>query len=187
MGYRPSDFAAAKFYKLKDRGFVYSSTTVRFARENRLAIWDACALLQKETSGGHNVFGNDRVDNPVKRGKVTKARYKQYLGYRKAGLGNQGVGPGQLTWYGFQDECDKRGGCWKPRINMNYSFELFSQYQREKGTWEAAKRYNGKDSYANDFIKVRNYYKDVFVADKKKNPRGLKALRALLRLEGKKK
>ena len=72
-------------------------------------IWPSvlCAVLEQE-SGFRNVYGHD----PVKRGQlvggnVTRLNYARYKALRKLGFGMQGVGPGQLTWWEYQDEADR--------------------------------------------------------------------------------
>lgn len=181
MPYLPSDYAAAKFYKLGERGLKYPNSTVRFARETGLTLSDACTMLEKESAGGHNVFGHDNVRNPVKGGAVTRARYKTYLLYRNRGQGANGVGPTQLTWPAYQDEADKQGGCWNHRINMRYGFNLLSGYIKNFGRWDAAKRYNGNSSYANDYMNKYKRWHDAFMRDQKDNRVAYRALRVLLR------
>ena len=78
-----------------------------------------CARSIETETEFQNVFGSDNVANPIKsRGrpflKVTKPLYQEYLRNRKKGLGQQGVGPMQLTTGSYQDRADKLGGCWKP-------------------------------------------------------------------------
>ena len=72
---------------MKEGGIVKPADTLRVAREVGLALPLACALLEQESSGGHNVFGHDAVSNPVRGGVVTKDRYLEYKHYRQLGLG----------------------------------------------------------------------------------------------------
>lgn len=108
----------------------------------------ACAMLQMETNGA-NVFGHD----PVRRGqvfggRVTRARYLFYKARRRA-LGNQGVGPCQLTSTFLQDDADRRGGCWKPLHNMEVGFLFLRGLYQKHGTAQLAFQfYNGSGAAA---------------------------------------
>lgn len=132
-----------------------ASYIIEEARFTGLPLSYGIALIEKE-SGGRNVFGNDPVRNPIKRGKVTRARYMAYKAFRKAGLGMQGVGPGQLTWYELQDEADRLGGCWKPRLNIRVAFTRLHALTKAHGKRDGARRYNGSgaaaEAYAKDFV-----------------------------------
>ena len=96
----------------------------RGARSSGLKLALACALLEKESSGGQNVFGHDPNTIFAGAGEVTKEKYLEYR-RRRIAAGNrtmQGVGPCQLTWWELQDEADREGGCWKPDVNMRVGF-----------------------------------------------------------------
>lgn len=128
---------------------------VREARRAKLALPIACTLLEKE-SNFLNVFGNDAVANPVRGGKVTRARYRRYLSYRRRGMGAQGVGPAQLTWPPTQDMADSAGGCWKYKYNIRVGFRLLRDLVVNRGTHDGARAYNGSgpaaEAYADDFV-----------------------------------
>lgn len=110
-----------------------------------------CAVLEKESAGGDNVFGHDPTIFQGA-GKVTKSKYLAYLAERKRTGKMQGVGPMQLTWWEFQDEADRRGGCWKPHINMVVGAELLHKYWNIYGNWEKVGTvYNGSADYGRDF------------------------------------
>src|SRR3954469_21961370 len=86
----------------------------------------ALALCEKE-GGFRMIYGHDAVPNPVKSPpggslRVTRANYYRYKLNRRRGLGMQGVGHTQLTWYAFQDQADAIGGCWKPYPNLCVGF-----------------------------------------------------------------
>lgn len=106
----------------------------------------AAALLDQETGGGANVWGSDGVSTGgayVKGAEVTEASYRAYATLRDAGLiGNQGVGPVQLTSTSFQREADAIGGCWIPRHNMVVGFRLLAGLVRQYGD-DGIRRYNG--------------------------------------------
>jgi hypothetical protein len=91
--------------------------------------------------------------------KVTKELYQEYK-RRRIASGNkvmQGVGPCQLTWFSFQDEADKQGGCWKPQINMRVGFRRLASLMREHGDSVGARMYNGSGdaavAYSADLLK----------------------------------
>jgi len=128
---------------LTQAGVAYPEATVAEARRAGLPLAVACALLEQESGGGHNVFGHDPVKNPIRGGPVTKERYLEYVRYRKAGLGMQGVGPCQLTWYSYQDRADALGGCWKPEVNMRVGFALIAALIKTNGLRAGLRRYNG--------------------------------------------
>lgn len=119
------------------------------------------ALLEKE-SGFRNVWGGDPAPNGGTSGwrfrTVTKT---DYLGYkRRRGQdgrgGMQGVGPAQLTWYSFQDDADRAGGCWRPRINTRVAFGRIALLVQMYGWQDGFRRYNGSGSaaeaYARDML-----------------------------------
>src|SRR4051794_39888469 len=109
--------------RLRAGGIVAPRTVVAEARRAGLRLPIACAMLEKETGGGHNVFGHDPTIF-VGGGEVTEARYREYK-RRRVASGNrlmQGVGPCQLTYYTLQDEADAQGGCWRTEINMRVGF-----------------------------------------------------------------
>lgn len=164
-----ADYTTAKKHKLKQRGFKYPVTTVREARNAGVPLSIACSILKQESGGGQNVFGHDGVKNPIKGGKVTKDRYLAYKRYRIAGLGMQGVGPMQLTWYSFQDAADKLGGCWVPKYNMRVGFEHLAALIKSKGKYDGIRAYNGTgtaaDNYAKQVIRRADEYHDMFMKD----------------------
>src|SRR4051812_41044514 len=144
--------------RLRAGGIVHPKVTVAEAQRAGLRLAVACAMLEKETSGGHNVFGHDPTIF-VGAGKVTKAKYLAYKQQRVAS-GNrrmQGVGPCQLTWYEFQDEADREGGCWRPEINIRIGFRRLAANIKQYGEADGARRYNGTgpaaDAYSADLLR----------------------------------
>jgi hypothetical protein len=106
----------------------------------------ACGLIQLE-SGFRNIYGHDGVRNPIKSPPggvrvVTAANYAEYLKYRKAGYGMQGVGYSQLTYFSFQDRADKLGGCWKVVPNLTVAFEDLDALIRLHGVRDGLASYN---------------------------------------------
>jgi peptidoglycan hydrolase-like protein with peptidoglycan-binding domain len=144
--------------RLQAGGIVHPKVTIAEAQRAGLRLAVACAMLEKETAGGHNVFGHDPTIF-VGAGKVTKAKYLAYKKQRVAS-GNkrmQGVGPCQLTWYEFQDEADREGGCWRPEINIRVGFRRLAANIKQYGEADGARRYNGTgpaaDAYSADLLR----------------------------------
>ena len=140
---------------LTGQGTQRATEVVELARAAGLEIAAAATLLEKESGGGHNVWGHDDVPTGghyVKGAEVTKDAYLNYKADR-AQLGAQGVGPTQLTFEGFQDQADDRGGCWDWRVNCAVGFEILAGYMRtEGGEHGAFLAYNGATSYADDAV-----------------------------------
>lgn len=128
-------------------GIVRGADVVAAAAKAGLDLAVAAAMLEKESGGGDNVFGND-AGTTVKGGPVTEARYKAYLADVRAGRSNRnGVGPTQLTYGPFQDRADARGGCWRWEVNLAVGFEILAGYVRECGVRDAGALYNGGKRY----------------------------------------
>ena len=143
--------------RLQAGGVKAPEMAIAEARNAGLDLAYACALLEKESGGGANVFGHDRDDAgryifPARDGAVpvTEELYREYKRRRgptgKGGM--QGVGPAQLTWWEFQDEADREGGCWKPAVNMRVGFRRLAGLMRQHGEADGARRYNGTGAAA---------------------------------------
>jgi murein DD-endopeptidase MepM/ murein hydrolase activator NlpD len=138
--------------KLRAAGARYEDAIVREARRHGLPVSLVCAVLEVET-GFQNVFGHDKVRNPVKSPPggllhVTEERYRRYLKFRREGLGAQGVGPMQLTWPGLQDRADALGGCWKVDPNIRVGVEYLAANIQRLGLRRGVIAYNGGEEYA---------------------------------------
>jgi hypothetical protein len=123
-----------------------------------LALSDALALVEKE-GGGHNVFGHDptsSIPDRWKGSRVTTVKYRYYKARRRLGFGMQGVGPTQLTWFAFQDEADRIGGCHRPYPNLCVGFRHLHQLIAAHGREHGAAAYNGTgaaaEAYGRDFV-----------------------------------
>ena len=147
--------------KLKEHGLKYPRMTLEEARAVGIPLSFALAFLQQESSGrdadgrskfGLNLVGNDAVRN-IRGGFVTEARYREYLRKRRAGMGMQGIGPLQLTWWEFQDAADRMGGCWKPRFNMRFGFGLAKSLIKKHGRDAGVARYNGTGAAAQQYAR----------------------------------
>lgn len=152
-------------------GIIYAETALEEAERAGIKLSLACALLEQESAGGKNVWGNDRAPNGGTSGwgwrKVTERDYKVYKGRRgsRGQGGMQGVGPCQLTWYEFQDRADKLGGCWVPRFNMRVGFELLASLIKTHGYSVGVERYNGvgRKEYSRSVRTKAEKWHDVLV------------------------
>jgi uncharacterized protein YcbK (DUF882 family)/peptidoglycan hydrolase-like protein with peptidoglycan-binding domain len=154
--------AASTLSERMRRGGIVADPAVVIteARRAGVPLALACALLEKETAGGHNVFGHDRDRSghyifPARDGTVpvTEDLYRQYKQRRKATGLPQGVGPCQLTFAGFQDQADALGGCWKPENNIRVGFKVLADNIRVNGQARGVARYNGSGSAADAYSK----------------------------------
>jgi hypothetical protein len=137
-------------------GIQRAADVITLASAAGLDLACAAVLLEKESAGGRNVWGHDGVATGgiyVKGGEVTEVAYLAYKA-RRAELGAQGVGPCQLTWHGFQDQADDRGGCWDWHVNVAVGFETLAGLIQRRGQRDGFRRYNGSgaaaERYADD-------------------------------------
>ena len=141
----------------------YEDAIVREAKRHSVPVSLVCAVLEVET-GFRNVFGHDKVANPIKsppRGllAVNEARYKQYLHFRRQGLGAQGVGPMQLTSPGLQDRADALGGCWKVAPNIRVGVEYLAGNIQRLGLYRGVAAYNGSTAYADKVLPLEKKWR----------------------------
>jgi Putative peptidoglycan binding domain len=143
--------------RLRAEGVLRPQAVVEEAKRAGLRLPLACALLEKESGKGRNVFGHDPTIF-VGAGEVTRAKYREYK-RRRVASGNrqmQGVGPCQLTWWEFQDAADREGGCWRPEINMRVGFRHLAALIKQHGEADGARRYNGSgeaaEAYSRDLL-----------------------------------
>jgi len=142
-------------------GARYMGEIAQAARRNGVPLALACAVVEKET-GFRNVYGHDPVRNPIKSPPggllaVTRDNYREYLAHRRRGLGNQGVGPMQLTSPGLQDRADALGGCWRVGPNITVGLEFLAGNIRRLGLRAGVVAYNGSGAAA------QRYGADVLV------------------------
>jgi hypothetical protein len=130
--------------RARRHGAHYALRIIRLARRAGLPISLGFAIVEQE-SGFRNVYGHDAVRNPApKGGRVTRANYRDvYLPARGRGLGMQGVGPCQLTWYELQDAADRAGGCWRPTPNIATAFDHLAALVAAHGLHAGLAAYNG--------------------------------------------
>jgi hypothetical protein len=167
--------APLQILRARQNGIKLPVRAWREARRAGIEFAALCAFLEKESSGGENVFGHD--DSVFSgAGTVTKDKYAAYKQERDALLPDgprrmQGVGPMQLTWWEFQDRADELGGCWKPGVNVRAGCEVIAGLRRQGlGWWHVAKRYNGADAYANDFLEKLGKWRAVLGAPERSEP-----------------
>jgi murein DD-endopeptidase MepM/ murein hydrolase activator NlpD len=145
---KPSSLEAT----LRRAGVRWPDIIARECERHGLPASLVLAVIEVET-GFRNVFGHDGVRNPVKSPsgglkEVTEAEYKRYLRFRAQGLGNQGVGPMQLTSPGLQDRADALGGCWKVGPNIRVGCEFLAGNIQRLGLRAGVIAYNGGAAYA---------------------------------------
>lgn len=139
--------AAAKIVKLRTHGIKVPIIAYQEATAAKIPVSALAAVLEQETAGGQNVFGHDPTIF-VGAGKVTRDKYLSYRVQRNRTGKFQGVGPMQLTWGGFQDEADKLGGCWDPRINVRVGVKILKDHYASSRNWEKVfTDYNGSPLY----------------------------------------
>lgn len=153
---------------LRAHGIVNPVDTIEAATWAKIGLPRACALLEKESGGGHMVWGHDptifvggydALHKHAYGETVTEQAYKAYLTQRgPTGRGGmQGVGHCQLTYYSYQDQADGLGGCWLPVPNMKVGFRLLESLIARLGEQDGAAAYNGTGpaahAYGLDFVK----------------------------------
>lgn len=147
-------------------GILRAPEVVEIAAGAGLELASAATMLEKESSGGLNLWGRDGVQTGgfyVKGSTVTRAAYEAWLPNRSR-LGSQGVGPCQLTYPPLQDQADRLGGCWDWRINVTVGCRHLAGLQRQYGLRDGLRRYNGSgpaaEAYADDAMKRRQKWID---------------------------
>jgi hypothetical protein len=140
---------------LAAHGILHAAEVVELAAVAGLELAAAATMLEKESGGGRNVFGNDPVKTGgfyVKGGEVTEEAYLKYKAHRTQ-FGAQGVGPTQLTWSGFQDRADALGGCYLWNVNASVGFGILAGNIRSQGVYAGFRAYNGTGAHADDYAK----------------------------------
>jgi len=125
-------------------------------------MWFICAILEQETSGGRNVFGQD-PSIFRNAGTVTKEKYLAYKRERVRTGKMQGVGPMQLTWWEFQDMADRAGGCWKPYINILTGARILKGWKTKDNSWvDTTIRWNSGTEYQREIKHVCEKWRNAF-------------------------
>lgn len=165
---KPTSASSKQLIAMKRGGIADPVLVQKVAARVELPLQFACAMLEKETGGGHNEWGHDPTifvggfdaRNNIHYGPIVTekayAAYKAQRGPRGKG-GMQGVGHCQLTYYTLQDQADKLGGCWKPEFNMQVGFKLLKDHIQRYGIAAGGAAYNGTgpaaEAYGADFEK----------------------------------
>jgi hypothetical protein len=147
-------------------GHGYGLLLVWLRRVTGLGLPMICALVFHE-SGMRNVYGHDPVRNPIKSPPggllfVTRLNYAAYKRFRKAGLGMQGVGPFQLTWFEYQDQADALGGCHKPKYNGLVACQHMQALIKAHGEVRGVALYNGTGPAADAYSRAVRAERDTW-------------------------
>jgi hypothetical protein len=134
-------------------GAEYSLRIILEARRHRhINISDAFGLFEVET-GFRNVFGCDWGPGiACCHLNVTEARARAV---RRGGRPN-GIGPGQLTSFGYVDLANRDGGVWKPGVNIATSLDILEGHIAALGRVKGIGAYNGGRGNP-----VMSYYRKV--------------------------
>lgn len=159
----PKDLALVP--KLRAQGIRMPVRCLMAVRSTGLPLAVAASMLIQESGGGVNEWGHDRdsagrLIPPAVEGRllVTKANVTRYLAHRgvHGEFGMQGCGVTQLTYYTLQDEATRRGGLWKPLVQMQVGFGDLAALIRRDGLRMGVAGYNGEgpaaDAYAQTVI-----------------------------------
>jgi hypothetical protein len=137
---------------LTQHGIRNPQLVIETAQTAGLELAAACAMLEKESAGGRNLWGQDGVptgDAYVKGSEVTRDAYMAYVRAIELGrAGRQGVGPCQLTYGPLQKQADDLGGCWDVRFNIRVGFGHLAGLIRSYGLHDGFRRYNGSGAAA---------------------------------------
>jgi murein DD-endopeptidase MepM/ murein hydrolase activator NlpD len=169
---KPSSLEAT----LRRAGVRWPDIIARECERHGLPASLVLAVIEVET-GFRNVFGHDAVRNPVRSPagglkEVTEAEYKRYLQFRAQGLGNQGVGPMQLTSPGLQDRADALGGCWKVGPNIRVGCELLAGNIQRLGLRAGVIAYHGGAAYADKVFPAQRRWRAKLGGDGTASPSG---------------
>ncbi|MFC4943654.1 hypothetical protein [Pseudonocardia sp. GCM10023141] len=152
---------------LAANGILRAADVVWLAAQEGLELAAAATMLQKETGGGRNVWGSAGVSTGgvyVKGSEVTQSAYLNYKAIR-AQIGNQGVGPCQLTATTYQNQADAIGGCWDPIASITIGFRALAGMIRANGLRNGFRAYNGSgpaaECYADDSAAVYNRWRGL--------------------------
>jgi len=132
------------------QGANWSTRIILECRAHDVAISDGFALVDQE-SEFENIFGGDygKLPNayapPYYHVPVTKARVDALLAHGKP----NGVGPTQLTSFGFVQEANRDGGAHKPAVNIATGIALLGRLQKKHGRMKGLGAYNGGEGNPN--------------------------------------
>ena len=134
----------------KQHGAEWATRIILECRAHGVAVSDGFALVEQE-SEFQNIFGGDwgRLPDPWKppyyHVPVTAARVRALLAHGKP----NGVGPTQLTSFGFVREADADGGAHKPAVNIATGVAVLGRLQQRNGRLVGFGAYNGGEGNPN--------------------------------------
>ncbi|MFT8396448.1 LGFP repeat-containing protein, partial [Propionibacterium sp.] len=120
-----SDQALAN--KLTGLGFSNADSLVRASNDTKVPLGIAAALIAKE-SMGQNVYGSDWGGTMAGAGQVTQQNFtNQFLPAVLAGATSNGVGPTQITYFGYFRQ-NTNYPWWDPYSNMCFGLNIIGGY-----------------------------------------------------------
>ena len=166
-----------RIQRAREEGILIPEVLMAVTRWAKVTYPVACTLVHKESYKGQNWFGSDptwmrgidlksvTLTNGSTLREVTELGYKIYrlhVDLDGDKYQAQGVGPTQLTSFGFQTRADWFGGCWKPEKNLMAALGWWRE-QMDKGLpqLEIATRYNGSSEYGNEFMELLAFWQEV--------------------------
>ncbi len=153
----------AKIQLAKDNGILLADVAAQAAEAAGLAYAACCALLMQETGGGVNRYGHDPTQLDGFDDPVDESNYRLYKWQRDhKHMGNQGVGPVQLTAKSLQDAADALGGCWKPLASMTVGFGVLAKARAAGKSWhDTWLVYNPSETYADQLDTKFAWWKTI--------------------------
>lgn len=149
---------------------LHAARHVVYHKNGYLSV--CCAILEMESDGGRNIFGQDLDDkSALPEGWAgTEVIWSKYVAYRilaKSGYTPVGVGPCQLVDLRLQRGADLRGGCWVPLHNMVEGFSFINRLVADSGSiWIGFYNYNGgkpsSGKYADRALAIQRRWQDRF-------------------------
>ena len=150
----PPGRATARDYALAraavKHGADFATRIILECRAHGVEISDGFGLIEQE-SGFQNIFGGDygKLPNPWRppfyHVPVTEARVRALLAHGQP----NGVGPAQLTDFGFVREAIRDGGAHKPAVNIATGIAVLGRFQQSHGRLVGFGAYNGGEGRPN--------------------------------------
>lgn len=141
---------------LRAFGVRNPEATIQACRDAGADVASGATIVTMETSGGAApgqpmVWGHDGVDPQgcyTKGGPVSRPSVDCYLRGPATNGNRQGCGDAQLTSGGYQSDAERRGGMHLPLPNQTAGFAGLAPLQRQYGTADGFRRYNGSGPQA---------------------------------------
>lgn len=119
------------------------------------------AMFDQE-SGFRVIYGHDTGGlNPGE--KVTRENYRYFRDHvsRSGGVGANGVGLGQVTYWTYIRD---HSGLWKPRVQVYFATSILADYVHRLGEFTGCGAYNGgegnpNESYAREVLERANRWR----------------------------